>query len=219
MLAFGGYRSPILPTISILAPENSERLTERFGEETIRGLSAEEMTANAFAEQHGQVTNGDLQSMLALHRSDITTLLKGLQSRGLLEKEGDRRGTSYHLPSSPAKDPSSPAKDPSSPAKDPSSPAKDPSSPDSDPDSSIHRLQPPANANASRCREETNLIVVQFCLGDFQQVSTIAQQLGRDEKYVRDEVIPELVRDGYLVSKYPDTPTHPNQAYKASREQ
>ncbi len=199
-----------MPTISILSEDVSVRLIERFGEETIRTLSPEEKTAVVYAEQHGQVTNSNLQGMLTLHRADITTLLKGLMSKGLLEKDGDKRGASYHLPSSPDKGPSSPDKGPSSPDKDRSSPDKDRSSPDKGPSS------PDSDTSKRRSKSSTAVMVIDFCRGEFRTLSEIAQLLQRDEKYVRDYFLSNLIKNGSIELRYPDTPTHPQQAYRTA---
>ena len=127
---------------------------------------------------------------------------KGLMNKGLLEKDGDKRGASYHLPSSPDKGPSSPDKGPSSPDKGPSSPDKGPSSP-------LH------GAPKRRSRSSTAALVTEFCTGEFRTLGEIAELLQRDEKYVRDYFLSDLIKSGSIELKYPGTPTHPQQAYRA----
>jgi len=216
-----------------------EQLVNRFGEETIRSLSPEEGAAVVFTEQHCWVTNGDFQGMLTLHRADITSLLKGLMNKGLLEKDGDRRGTSYHLPSSPPKEVSSASKEVSSASKEVSSASKGVSSASKGVSSAsmgvgsstkevgsesteietdaVHATSM-VERKTRRQKSETYRLVLMFCAHEFKTVSMIAAHLNLKDKYLRDKVIPALLHGGQLIQKFPDTPNHPHQAYRTSSD-
>ncbi|MCH9628219.1 MAG: hypothetical protein S4CHLAM2_18750 [Chlamydiales bacterium] len=47
------------------------------------------------------------------------------------------------------------------------------------------------------------------------QLSQLAMIFDREPRYIRDDFLTEMIRDGDLVYLYPDTPAHPKQAYKA----
>ena len=184
-----------LPTISTLPQEVVSRLIARFSEDVIRELSPEEMTTLVYAEQHGQVTNGDLQGMLTLHRADITTLLKGLLNQGLLERDGERRGASYHLPSFPHSDSSFPHSDSSFPHSDSSFPQKVPK-----------RLN----------KVDSVRMILEYCSSGYRTVREIATFLGKTDRHVQERVIAPMVKDGLIVMRHPGNPNHPQQAYRTT---
>ncbi|MBK6291700.1 MAG: putative DNA binding domain-containing protein [Ignavibacteria bacterium] len=242
-----------LPTVSTFPDQVVKRLEEVFGTEVVKNLSGDEMATLVASEQKGRIRNGDLQGMLTLHRTDITALLNGMIEKGLLERQGERRGATYAVASSPPKDPSSPPKDPSSPPKDPSSPPKDPSpppmvpssphkdpnsphkdpnsphkdpnSPHEDPNSlhkdpnSLHKdPNSPQSDVARRTKEVSKKMVVDFCTSDFRTLQEIAVHLSREEKYVRDRILRDLINEGALQLKFPNRPTDPRQAYRKTSE-
>ena len=47
-------------------------------------------------------------------------------------------------------------------------------------------------------------------------IQQMAQLLHKDEKYLKNTIIPRLLGDGVLVREFPLTPNHPYQRYKKS---
>jgi ATP-dependent DNA helicase RecG len=88
-----------LPTISMIPKESLERLRQRFGLE-FEQLNQTEVSVLATADLEGEVSNIRMRQISKEHRSDLTILLRGLVSKGLLEQEGQGRWTIYHLPQS-----------------------------------------------------------------------------------------------------------------------
>lgn len=84
-----------LPMVSLLPEETVARLRSRHGEEFDQ-LNSDEVQALVAAEVEGEITNQRLQTMLSLHRVDITRMLQGLVQRGFLVPVGIGRGTRYH---------------------------------------------------------------------------------------------------------------------------
>src|SRR5690606_9435562 len=94
-----------LPMISTL-PENVLKLLhQRFGK-SFEELSQDEMQTLVATEVEGEVSNLRLQEMLAIHRVDITQMLKKLVHNHFLKAEGFGRGKRY-LPNSEADLPNS----------------------------------------------------------------------------------------------------------------
>lgn len=54
---------------------------------------------------------------------------------------------------------------------------------------------------------------------DFEPLSSIAPRVKRNLRYLKNSVIPEMVARGLLIRKYPDTPSHPDQQYKARQKE
>ena len=50
------------------------------------------------ARRERSINNAAVQALTGLHRADVTQLLAGLRSRGLLEQESSRRWAVYRLP-------------------------------------------------------------------------------------------------------------------------
>lgn len=74
-----------------------ERLSQMLGRRVVE-LRHEQFTALALAFSEGEVSNDRLQSVLDMHRSDITQLLGDLCAAGFLVGVGYGRGRKYHLP-------------------------------------------------------------------------------------------------------------------------
>lgn len=53
----------------------------------------------------------------------------------------------------------------------------------------------------------------------FEPLSSIAPRVKRNLRYLKNSVIPEMVAKGLLIRKYPDTPSHPDQQYKARQKE
>lgn len=58
--------------------------------------------------------------------------------------------------------------------------------------------------------------ICDVCSDEFMSLMDIAPKVGRSLRYLKNNVIPEMVNNGLLVRKYPDVPSHPDQKYKKS---
>ena len=54
--------------------------------------------------------------------------------------------------------------------------------------------------------------IIDVCKDDYISVEEIAQKVDRAVKYLKNKVIPEMVKNGYLVKLFPQT-NHPQQKY------
>jgi ATP-dependent DNA helicase RecG len=129
----------------------------------------------------------------------------------------------YWIPSSPNNDPSSPNNDPSSLINDPSSLINDPSSLNNDPSSPYNDPSFESNESTAadlvggrRTRTATSQIVLEFCREEYRTPKEISLHLRRDLKYVKRWVLSELLFGNKLQARYPENPTHPQQAYRAT---
>jgi predicted HTH transcriptional regulator len=50
---------------------------------------------------------------------------------------------------------------------------------------------------------------------EFLTLEEIANKLDKNKRYLKNEIIPRMVKDGKLERLYPDTPNHPKQKYRA----
>jgi hypothetical protein len=112
--------------------------------------------------------------------------------------------------------PSSPNNDPSSPNNDPSSLNNDPSYPNNDPSSESNDSTAADLVGGRRSRTATIQIVLEFCREEYRTPKEIALHLRRDVKYVKRWVLSELLLGNKLQARYPENPTHPQQAYRTT---
>ena len=52
---------------------------------------------------------------------------------------------------------------------------------------------------------------------EWRPLEEISHVTGKDIKYLRNKVIPRMIREGRIVMMYPDTPNHPKQQYRTKR--
>ena len=58
--------------------------------------------------------------------------------------------------------------------------------------------------------------IILFC-STWKSLSEIASYVGKNYNYLRNKVIPEMVKDGYLIPHYPDKKNHPDQKYRINK--
>ena len=63
---------------------------------------------------------------------------------------------------------------------------------------------------------ERNIMMI--CKDKYCQKEEIATLLGRSEDYIRNKILPTMLKDKKLEKKYPYTINHPQQAYKTTDE-
>jgi ATP-dependent DNA helicase RecG len=199
----------LLPMISTLPAEAMDNLRRRFGD-VLDDIGPDELQALVAAEVEGEVTNQRLQEMLALHRADITKMLRALVGRGLLASDGVGRGTRYfpghELPKS------SPDKEHGLPDKDPGLPDKDPNSPDKDP--VLLEIASPARTSKRTNPSVLRTIILNLCRDRYLTVRDLATLLKRQPGTLRDGYLTQLVESGQLELRYPERPNHPDQSYR-----
>ena len=56
--------------------------------------------------------------------------------------------------------------------------------------------------------------IIEAC-EDYQSIETIAGIVNRSARYLKNKIIPGMVRENLIERLYPDSPTHRDQKYKA----
>ena len=67
-------------------------------------------------------------------------------------------------------------------------------------------------------KEALEKIILTLCKDRYVKKEEIAEQLGRAENYIRNKILPQLLKDGKLEKRFPYTHNHPEQGYKTSEE-
>lgn len=212
-----------LPTISLFPPEVTEEMERRFPKRLSR-LDQNGRLAVATAILEGRVTNERLQELTDQHPRDITFLLKDLVAQRFLVSISKGRWSSYTLAPGDTKPilSSSVHKEVSSLHKDDSSVHKDGSSVQSDKEPAPEiRMTLPSIVKEVQGEKRSSPVKVEaailaLCENRFVTGFELAETLNRSAETLRIHYIRKLVREGKLLVQFPDQPTHPAQAYRAT---
>ena len=217
-----------MPMFSILPQDTLEHLQGLFGE-NIQYIGKDRLTVLAICEIEGEISNNRLQYALDLHKTDITKLLQDLCKEEYLISENKGRWTSYRLNIITKVDTLKQKVDSSELEVDTSVQKVDTSA--SKVDTSVQKVDTSTSKvdTSITSVEETNLkgkkkkmpkqelriLILNYC-HDYKSLEDIANAIGREQNYIQNKILPDMVKDGILEKKYPHTPNHPGQAYKAS---
>jgi len=217
----------VLPMVSMLPEETVQALRSRFGV-LFEELDKDEVRVVVAAAVEGEISNPRLQEILALHRADITKLLQGLVRKGLLVPENYGRWTRYAIPptggeaagsgsggSSDANEGSSrPNEGSSRPNGGSSRPNGGSSRPNGGSSSDLDALIKRVSQSQRAKQEVVEQAILGLCQEEFLSLADLAQKLSRSPERLRDAYLSKLVARGLLELRYPDNPTHPQQAYR-----
>jgi ATP-dependent DNA helicase RecG len=179
----------------------------------------------------GKVTHARLVSMTTTHSRDLSLALASLVREGFLESNGTGRGTFYFFPGEPpnSDDTSSNLNYESDAVREERNPSSDhlpvksdhlPSSSDHLPIQSDHWAELVAIAEPVRGRGKvptkdiTQEVIMNLCRDQFLTQKQLAELLGRSTHTLRNSYLKSMLQDNQLELRYPDKPTHPEQAYR-----
>lgn len=211
----------VLPMVSTLPPEVMEGLDRRFGP-AFRERTPDEIQTLVAAEVEGEITNQRLQEMLTLHRVDITQMLRGLVWEGLLLQDGQGRGTRYYPLSRSANSPDSAGSSPDKGASSPDKPAEgiDQDGPEArvppPPDDHLQAIAEPVRRTGRASPEIVRSTILELCRGRFLSLRELSRLLDRSVGTLRDSYLTPMLKSKHLELRFPDTPNHPEQGYRAA---
>ena len=156
------------------------------------------------------ITNDRLKELLTLHRTDITKLLKDLCNNKLLISEGNGRGTKYYI--NKKVDTSEEKVDTSEEKVDTSEEKVD--TPEEKVDTPEEKVD---NTNTHLKRDELERLITEKAK-EYISLEEIALRTGKKSSYLKNKIIPEMIRKNKLKRLYAQTPNHPEQKYKATEE-
>ncbi len=213
-----------LPMISLLPEESLARLQATMADDFSR-LNGEEVQALVTADVEQSVTNLRLQQFSHQHPADISKMLQTLVSKNILVKDGYGRWMSYRL--SPTIFPSK--KENSIPHNDDCIPHNDGNIPHNDDrlpyneictdDPKLVEIAFPARKKSRLPPEEMKEIILTLCAENFLTVEQISLLIDRTQKGIQNRFLGPMVKEGKLKVRYPNEPTHPDQAYTTNIQQ
>ena len=179
----------------------------------IENFSRDEITTLALCLQEGEISNSRLQITLDKHSYDITRMLQDLCKRGYLSQDGKARGATYHINKDFAID----IHKLEVYADDDDESTYPNSESDSESNSeSSNELNSESNDESKvKGKAKIKVLVLECCKNDYCTSEKIANQTGASITYLRNIVIPKLIKEGKLTPLY-EFNRHKEQAYKAT---
>lgn len=205
----------VLPMVSLL-PEESLAMLRRLLGDGLAGLGPEEVQALVTADVEGEVSNFRLQQFSNRHVTEITKTLQGLCIRGLLEKDGHGRWASYRL-SDKLREEDSEHRVAASTQTGEAPHNAEAGSTQIETDPALLTVAQPARDKKRLPSEQMDQIVLELCMGQFLTPRQLGVLLQRNHIGLQQHYLRRLVKKEKLRLRFPDDPTHPDQAYTNSQ--
>ena len=199
---------------SLLDENVKNGLIRLFGER-VEQLPQPQLMTLAMAYSEEEITNERLQYALDIHRADITKMLSDMCANHLLEASGHGRGTKYHVYGTNVAllEPNVTLNMDTSGAN-VALPGSNVTLPDSNVTLECYTSGPNVTLPKRYTKEQLKEKVMAIC-SDWVTSEQIAAQLGRDVRYVKSHVIPQMVD---VLEKMYDVPHHPRQKYRVNKK-
>jgi ATP-dependent DNA helicase RecG len=200
-----------------------------FGEDFNR-LAPLEVQTLVTADLEGEVSNGRLQLIRSEHPVELTKMLQGLATKGFLDQVGQKRWCRYRLPdwAAPVARGASPlaleapplarGAPPLALEAPPLAAGAPPLVPGVAPEADpvLLEVAKPAREKKKLTPALTKRLLRRLCEGRFLTAEQMALLLERTKDKLRDNFLAAMVNEGELQLRYPDQPTHPEQAYRSN---
>ena len=204
-----------LQMLSLLDDSVCKELDRIYGSQ-VKHIDKNMLMTLSLALTEEEVSNERLRFSLNIHKADISQMLQKMCKLGLLESKGSGRGTTYHIPSAKVAI-SSPNKATSNAnmatyvgSNKATSDANRATSGSNRATSGSNRIT--LELPKRMTKEQMSVIVVDFC-DDWKTKEDISRHINRTVKYIKDVVLPFLLKGHLIKMKYPDIPNHPKQKY------
>lgn len=211
-----------LRMVSLLPGETLAELDKRFGNR-FRELPETARLALATAAIEGNVTHGRLKEMCSDHPKDLSKMLANLVEEEFLVSRGASRGTIYYFAD---KAPDAAPELPLFPAKRSSQHLVKSSqhlSGDSQHSGELADGWPklletarPIRETGRAPRNDVQAMIRRLCEGRFLTVRNLAELLDRSPNSLLNHYLKQMLKAEMLELRFPNQPTHPQQAYRAS---
>ena len=180
-----------LPLVNIFSDEVFRKLSDTLGPR-VRNLVHEKLLILAVCVSDGYVSNSRLQFMMEQHPAEITQLLRELCDDGFLLASGIGKGTKYRLNVVGAVG-------------------------DGGVKVSDGGVKVVGMGELSQRTYKLYCSIQEVCV-EYKSIPEISVLVSRKLRYLKNEIIPDMVARGLLERKYPDVPNHPDQQYRSRVE-
>lgn len=193
---------------SLLSNDIRMGLIKLFGEK-INGLDYQALITLATAYSQSEISNETIRPLLAIHRISVTILLKQLCEHGFLVATGRGRGTKYHLNRQEA------SADIASLDANIASTKANIASLDANIASTDANIASSKQIKiGKRTKPEILFKAIAEVCSEYVTLEEIATKTGRSTGYLKDRIIPEMLRLHIIERLFPEAPTNPHQKYR-----
>jgi ATP-dependent DNA helicase RecG len=228
MIAFFNARSTTMLSSGVPGTQSNResfmqcrRMSQSLFGDDYATLTPIEVQTLVTAALEGEVSNGRLQLFRSEHPVELTRMLQNLTSRGFLDQLGQKRGSCYRLPNwaSPVKSeatalaPGATALAPGASALAPGASALAPEQ-----DRRLLAIAKPARDKKKLIPSLTRTIIRNLCQGHFPTADQVGALMDRGKDKLQKNFLADMVQHQELELRYPEQPTHPDQAYRTNPE-
>jgi predicted HTH transcriptional regulator len=212
---------------SLLPEEALAAVAHRFGDR-FQELDEVERIALVTVEEENFLTHGRMSQLCELHPHDLSRLLANLVDRGFLESDKRGRGTTYHFPGtgdlassshlesrSLHLGPSSLPLEPTSLPLGPSSSQMGSNSLSLAEDLTLWEIASGVRSKGKAPEALVRSTILALCRGRFLTLKELAGLLERNPEGLRNRYMAPMVQERLLERRFPASPNHEQQAYRA----
>jgi predicted HTH transcriptional regulator len=224
----------VMRMMSLLPDAVMKSLEKQFGSE-FNDLSEEQKLALATVAIEGSVTHARIKDMSDIHPHDLSKALKDLVTRGFLQSEGATRAMVYTFTGAlrggeddtvQTRLDAAPIQQTERPLHSGEGSPHNAESPQHNGETPLHKKFGPRYETLTqtvfsllkgkkRATPDTiRRAILVICENDFVTTDEIATMLNRSRDTLSVHYIPRMVKEGLLELKYPESISHPDQAYR-----
>ena len=175
-----------LHMLSTIHEDTLIELKTLFGDQ-VDHLGKDDLMILATCQIEGDVTNQRLQYLVDRHKTEITKFLQDLCKRQLLISDNKGRWTTYHLNKDYKVN-------------------LDSSNLDS---SNLDSSSKGHSSISKKLPFDTIVSIIKdFCSDEYRSIEEISERVGRNAKYLKNEIIPKIIKSGELIREHSEN--HPN---------
>jgi ATP-dependent DNA helicase RecG len=78
----------------------------------------------------------------------------------------------------------------------------------------LEEIAAPVRARSRISKEIVEQVILKLCSEDYLPLRTLADLLKREPDSIRNHYVNPMLKQGLLEARYPNEPTHPQQAYR-----
>jgi len=207
----------ILPMISLIPKESSDRLEKHFKDKFYK-FTPNEIQALVTADIEEYVDNVRMRQITGEHPTDITRLLQDLVKKDALVPEGQGRWSRYRLPrlDSLHNENHSLHNENHSLHNENHSLHNEQGLPDTQ--QALTKIAEPAKLKKRLRDHEMEKIILELCQEKWLTRKEISELIGRNSEGIRSRFLNPMVKHGLLRLRYPDKPNRQDQSYTTVNE-
>jgi ATP-dependent DNA helicase RecG len=178
-------------------------------------LTDEEARTLIIIREKGAISNAEYRTINGVDTLTASSHLRRLRDFGLLEPKG-RGNATYYVPTEKLLAPGISAQAPGISAQAPGISAQAPGIPLDFPPLPRELIELLKTIGKRTAAQKIRTVIIKLCTYGPLKLPDLVEILQRDSDHLRKHYISKMIDNGELEYLFPDSPSHPQQAYKAS---